>query len=81
MEVHKNECFTECVEEEFKNALYNFHGFKDNYIVFANKSKKNRNQRNIIIMKNSKIQNKEDSVKRGTVSWEEALFLAQKHLK
>ena len=36
METCKDEYFTDCTQEEFSNAMYNFHGFKDNYIVITN---------------------------------------------
>ena len=46
--------------------------------MFTNKSDKNNNQRNIVSIVNSKLQNEEDSIKIGAVSWEESLFLEQK---
>ena len=46
--------------------------------MLINKGKKNQRQRDIVSTKDSAIHLREDGVKRGAVSWEEALFLEQK---
>ena len=74
VEVFKDENFSEHTEEEFTKAICDFHGFKDNCVTLTNKSKNNKNQRNISSIINSAIQDEEDGVKRGALGWEEALF-------
>ena len=73
MEVYRHENFTECEEEEFEKVMYNFHGFKDSSIMLASKSKKNK-KCDIVSIKDSTIQLKEEGLKRGAVSLEESLF-------
>ena len=61
--------------------MCNFHGLKDNSIVLSNNGKNNERKRDVISIKYFRIQLREDGIKRGTVVWEEALFLLQKHPK
>ena len=72
------DCFIECTEEEFEKTLRKFHCFKDNHILFDNKSKKSENQHTVVNMKTTTRKNKDDSVKRGAVRWGKYLFLEQK---
>ena len=58
--------------------MFNFHGFKDNSILFMNKNIKKKTQRDIISTKEAIIRSKVDGVKRGAVSMEEVVFLDKK---
>ena len=49
--------------------MCNFHGFKNDSIVLTNKGKKNQSQRDIVNIKDSTIQLREDEIRRGSVSW------------
>ena len=77
MEVYKDDHFSEYIEEKCAKTLCDFHRFKDSHVELTKKSKKNENQRSVVSTTNYAIQNEEDGVKRGAVSWEEALFLEQ----
>ena len=57
IKVYKDQYFSEHTEKECSKALCAFHDFKDNPVALNNKSKKNKNQRNIVCTKNFIIQN------------------------
>ena len=69
MGVCKDDLFKEAAENKFAKELFNFIEFKDDNILFTNKSNKNNNQRNIIIIANSTLQNEENFIKRGVLGW------------
>ena len=65
---HREEYFTDYSDKHFTNARCNYHGIKDNWIMFINKNVKNKIQRDIISIKET-MQSKVDSTKRGAFSW------------